>query len=54
MKATYQEKNTREIISFGPIHLKVTNLEKATLFWTKIVGLKLRSSNENFIRLVRL
>lgn len=49
MKIINKEKSRKEITSFGPIHLKVTNLEKATLFWTTIAGLKLRSSNENTI-----
>lgn len=35
-----------ELASFGAIHLNNTSLEKATQFWTNIVGMKLRSSNE--------
>lgn len=49
MKAKYKEEKKKEITSFGPIHLKVSNLEKASYFWTKIAGLKLRNSNENTI-----
>lgn len=30
--------------SFGAIHLNNTSLKKSTTFWTKIVGMKLRSS----------
>lgn len=43
------EKNIAETTSFGAIHLKVSNLEKAKLFWTKIGGLKQRSSNKDTI-----
>lgn len=32
--------------SFGAIHLNNTSLEKSTLFWTKIVGMKLRKGSE--------
>ncbi|QOD62160.1 VOC family protein [Polaribacter haliotis] len=32
--------------SFGAIHLNNTSLEKSTFFWTKIAGMKLRSSSE--------
>lgn len=49
MNVKFQEKNLLEHSSFGAIHLKVSDLEKATLFWTKIGGLKLRSSDENTI-----
>ena len=49
MSVAIKEINTKEITSFGPIHLKVSDLEKATLFWTRIAGLKLRSSEEDTI-----
>ena len=49
MSVIFQENKVKDFTSFGAIHLKVTNLEKATLFWTKIAGLKLRASNENTI-----
>lgn len=39
--------NTVEKTSFGAIHLKITDLSKASFFWTKIAGLKLRSSDDN-------
>ncbi len=49
MNVTFQKNQTKENTSFGAIHLKVTSLEKATLFWTKIAGLKLRSSDDESI-----
>jgi len=49
MNVTYKENKTKENTSFGAIHLKVTNLEQATLFWTKIGGLKVRSTSEHTI-----
>ena len=49
MSVIFQENKVKEITSFGAIHLKVTDLEKATLFWTKIAGLKWRTSDENTI-----
>jgi len=49
MNVLYQESKIKEKTSFGAIHLKVTDLNKATLFWTKIAGLKLRSSSEDTI-----
>lgn len=39
-----EHNNSSEIASFGAIHLNNTSLEKATEFWTKIVGMKLRDS----------
>ncbi|GHC63241.1 VOC family protein [Ulvibacter litoralis] len=40
MTNTHQKTNSlNEFASFGAIHLNNTNLEKATLFWTEIVGL---------------
>lgn len=38
-----------EKTTFGAIHLKVSNLEKAAIFWTNIAGLKLRKSSINSI-----
>ena len=38
---------TSEFASYGAIHLNITNLEKSTRFWTKIIGLKLRKTSEN-------
>lgn len=46
MIAKYQERNQKETTSFGSIHLRVTSLEKAKVFWTKVAGLKIRSENE--------
>jgi catechol 2,3-dioxygenase len=39
--------NSSEFASYGAIHLNNTNLQKATLFWTKIVGMKQRTVSEN-------
>lgn len=39
--------NSGEFASFGAIHLNNTNLEKSTLFWTKVVGMKLRRASGN-------
>lgn len=39
--------NTDEIATFGAVHLNNTSLEKATNFWTKIVGMKLRDKEIN-------
>lgn len=36
-----------EIASFGAVHLNNTSIEKATKFWTNIIGLKLRIHAEN-------
>jgi len=48
MTRTKQNLNTpSEFASFGPIHLNNTNLEKSALFWTKIVGMKLRKAAFN-------
>lgn len=35
---------TVDQITFGPVHLKNTNLSIATEFWTKVVGMKIRNS----------
>ncbi len=37
----------REFASYGAIHLNITNLEKSTHFWTKIVGMKQRNTFQN-------
>ncbi len=37
--------NSSEFASYGAIHLNITNLEKSTLFWTKIVGMKQRKAS---------
>ncbi|MFK7970138.1 MAG: VOC family protein [Bacteroidia bacterium] len=37
--------NSSEFASFGAIHLNITNLERSTHFWTKIVGMKLRKDS---------
>ena len=33
-------------ITFGAVHLNITNLKVATDFWTKVVGMKLRNSTK--------
>lgn len=35
-----------EIASFGAVHLNNTSIEKAIGFWTKVIGMKLRSRSE--------
>ncbi|MFI1744843.1 VOC family protein [Thalassobellus sediminis] len=40
-----EHSNSSKFASFGAIHLKNTNLKKSTIFWTKIVGMKLRKSS---------
>ncbi len=35
-----------EFASFGAIHLNITNLENSTLFWTRIVGMKLLRTSD--------
>lgn len=37
--------DSNEFASFGAIHLNNTSLEKATHFWTQIVGMKLRTTS---------
>ncbi len=39
--------NLTEFATYGAIHLNNTNLNKARLFWTKIVGMKERHNSEN-------
>lgn len=36
-----------EIASFGAVHLNNTSIEKATTFWTKVIGMKLRSKSSS-------
>lgn len=36
--------NTGRYATYGAIHLNNTSLKKSTLFWTKVVGMKLRKS----------
>lgn len=38
--------NTEKFASFGAVHLNITNLEKTTNFWTKIMGMKLRKTSD--------
>lgn len=38
-------KNSSTSASFGAIHINNTNLERATYFWTEIVGMKCRNSS---------
>ncbi len=38
--------NSDDIASFGAIHLNNTSSEKAITFWTKVIGLKLRSESD--------
>lgn len=49
MKVQFQENNKKDNILFGPVHLKGTDLKQATLFWTNIAGLKVRSSSNHTI-----
>lgn len=46
MNEQLKHNNKEDNITFGPVHLKVTNLKKASLFWTNIAGLKVRYSND--------
>ncbi|MBL7901138.1 MAG: VOC family protein [Bacteroidia bacterium] len=36
-----------EIASFGTVHLNNTSIEKAITFWTKVIGMKLRSQSNS-------
>ncbi len=38
---------TELFATFGAVHLNVTSIEKSTMFWTNIVGMKLRKSSTN-------
>lgn len=40
-------KNPAEYASFAAMHLNITNLEKSTAFWTKLVGMKLRKASKD-------
>ena len=42
-----ENNNSSEFASFGAIHLNNTSLEKSTLFWTKMVGMKLRKASDD-------
>ena len=47
-----RNRNTeKDFATYGAIHLNITNLEKSTLFYTKVVGMKLRSSAEKMAEL---
>lgn len=37
--------NSDEIASFGAVHLNNTSIEKAIVFWTNVIGLKLRKQS---------
>lgn len=39
--------NSDEIASFGAVHLNNTSIEKAIAFWTKVIGLKVRSQSDS-------
>lgn len=39
--------NLNEIASFGAVHLNNTSIAKAITFWTKVIGLKLRSQSDS-------
>ncbi len=39
--------NSDEIASFGAVHLNNTSIEKAITFWTKVIGMKLRSQSDS-------
>ncbi|APZ46047.1 hypothetical protein BW723_06940 [Polaribacter reichenbachii] len=43
---TEKPKYQKKFASFGAIHLNNTSLTRSTHFWTKIVGMKLRVSND--------
>lgn len=47
MKTNNIGKKIMDNTSFGAVHLKVSSLEKAKLFWTNIAGLKLRHSYDH-------
>lgn len=38
-----------EIASFGAIHLNNTSIENAISFWTKVIGMKLRSQSDTIV-----
>jgi catechol 2,3-dioxygenase len=39
--------STGEIASFGAVHLNNTSIAKAITFWTKVIGMKLRSQSDS-------
>ncbi|MFK8101866.1 MAG: VOC family protein [Saprospiraceae bacterium] len=39
--------NSSEFANYGAIHLNITNLEKSSRFWTKIVGMKRRNFSKD-------
>lgn len=39
--------NSDEIASFGAVHLNNTSIEKSIIFWTKVIGMKLRSQSDS-------
>ena len=39
--------NSDEIASFGAVHLNNTSIEKAITFWTKVIGMKLKSQSDS-------
>lgn len=45
MTDTPRKNNLADFATYGAIHLNNTSLEKAIVFWTKIVGMTLRSSS---------
>lgn len=45
---TQVNNTTGRLATFGAVHLNITNLEKFTFFWTKIVGMNLRETIDNF------
>lgn len=47
IKTEFENKNSSRFASFGAIHLNITNLEKSSLFWTEVVGMKLRKTSEH-------
>lgn len=42
---------THDFITFGPVHLEVTNPERSAQFWQDIVGLELRGSGDAGVEL---
>lgn len=41
-----KESSSTKFASYGAVHLNNTDIQKATNFWTKIVGMKLRKSSK--------
>lgn len=42
-----ETKSSNELATFGAVHLNNTSIEKATQFWTGVIGLKLRRKTAN-------